>query len=592
MSAILIYLKKLHAFAGWKLYFNIIGMMLIGFVETMSIFLIIPLLSLIGVFKLEASIPLLGPIVNALQGTSIEFNLPLILILYLGLMLGQAWLSRNQTVMNIQIQQGFIRHLRIETYRSLLQAQWSFFLRKRKSDFQHILTSELARVSQGTHLSLNILASIVFTAVQVGFAFWLSAPLTLLVLAGGLTLVLLSRRFLRNARSIGENTSELTQSYFAGITDQMNGIKDIKSNSLEASYNEWFRSLCMQISDNIVRFVKLQAASKFYYKAASAIMITVFIYLSFEVFTVQAEQLMLIVVIFARLWPRFTSIQSSSEQLAQSIPAFHTLIDLNQECSLAEEAAVMRRTAKPMEIERGIECKHLYYRYPGESNDTLKDITISVPANQMTAIVGKSGAGKSTLVDLIMGLIQPNEGQVLVDGKQLSEDDIVAYRSSIGYVSQDPFLFHTSIRENLQLVKPEATDQEMWSALRFSSAEEVVKALPKGLDTIIGDRGIRLSGGERQRIVLARAILRTPALLILDEATSALDTENENKIQQALEQLKGTMTIIVIAHRLSTIRNADQVLVLENGEVVEYGGFQQLAHKEKGTFQRLLQQQV
>ena len=156
---------------------------------------------------------------------------------------------------------------------------------------------------------------------------------------------------------------------------------------------------------------------------------------------------------------------------------------------------------------------------------------------------------------------------------------------------QEPFLFNATFRENLLMIEPDATEEQIWEALEFSSAAEFVKKLPQGLDTLIGDRGIRLSGGERQRIVLARAILRKPSILVLDEATSALDTENERKIQQAIEQLKGKMTVIVIAHRLSTIRNADQVIVLDKGKIIQRGEFNQLAKEETGMFSHLLQNQ-
>jgi len=161
-------------------------------------------------------------------------------------------------------------------------------------------------------------------------------------------------------------------------------------------------------------------------------------------------------------------------------------------------------------------------------------------------------------------------------------------RGLVSYVPQDPFLFHGSIRDNMLLIDPQASDQDIWEALRFSSAAEFVGRLPDGLDTVIGDRGIRLSGGERQRLVLARSILRRPSILILDEATSALDMDNELRIQKALEKLKGMMTIIVIAHRLSTIRNADQVIVLEQGHIVQSGEFDKLSEDKKGLFSRLL----
>jgi len=210
----------------------------------------------------------------------------------------------------------------------------------------------------------------------------------------------------------------------------------------------------------------------------------------------------------------------------------------------------------------------------------------------MTAVVGRSGAGKSTLIDLFMGLNQPECGEVLVDGMSLTKDNLISLRKVVSYVPQDPFLFNTTVRENLMLVNPNATEEELWEALYFSSAAEFVKKLPDGLDSVIGDRGIKLSGGERQRIVIARAILRKPSILVLDEATSALDSENEAKIQQAIENLKGKMTIIVIAHRLSTIQKADQVVVLDEGKIIQKGGFVQLAEEKKSVFSNLVKNQL
>ena len=239
-----------------------------------------------------------------------------------------------------------------------------------------------------------------------------------------------------------------------------------------------------------------------------------------------------------------------------------------------------------------IECRNVYFRYnQNEHSHALHDINLVIPLNQMTAFVGRSGAGKSTLIDLLMGLNQPEKGEVLLDGTTLTSDNLLSLRRAISYVPQDPFLFNTTIRENLILVEPNASEEQLWEALEFASAAEFVDRLPNKLDTLIGDRGIRLSGGERQRLVLARAILRNPSILVLDEATSALDTESEARIQEALDRLKGKMTIIVIAHRLSTIRNADQVVVLEQGKVIQKGGFNQLASEKKSVFSNLLKKQ-
>jgi len=239
-----------------------------------------------------------------------------------------------------------------------------------------------------------------------------------------------------------------------------------------------------------------------------------------------------------------------------------------------------------------IECKNVFFKY-NENNTSfvLQDINLQIPAYRTTAIVGQSGAGKSTLVHILMGLNRPQAGEVLIDGISLTDDQILALRKTISFVPQDPFLFNTSIRNNLLLMNPEAPEEHLWAALEFAAAD-FVKELPEGLDTPIGDRGIRLSGGERQRIVLARAILRNPSILVLDEATSSLDSDNEMKIQMALERLKGKMTIIVIAHRLSTINNADQVIVLDKGRILQKGEYVQLANDNEGIFQKFLKKQL
>ncbi|WP_274650405.1 ABC transporter ATP-binding protein [Paenibacillus humicola] len=595
MEHLLQYFRKLHRFAGIKLYVNVIGMMLISVLESIGIYMLVPALGLIGIFNLNTSgIPYVSHLVKPLQAMPDQLKLPAVLGAFILLVAGQAYLQRRQTNLNLELQHGFIRYLRIEIYQGLLQADWPFYLRRRTSDFSNVMTNELMRVSSGTYLALRFATTLLFTLVQIVFALWLSAPLTALVLVCGLALAVYASRYIRRSKSLGDETSSLAQDYMGGMTDHFNGIKDIKSNMTERQHLAWFQALCTRMEQNLVHFGTTQSASQFVYKVASAFIITCFVFVSFEVFHVQADKLILIIVIFSRLWPKFPALQANWEQIAQSIPAFRSLADLQRDTELAKETETLQPAeGAEVRMSQGIECRGIYYRYnAGHDTYALKDINLSIPVNSMTAIVGKSGAGKSTLIDILIGLILPEKGEVLADGVPLGKDGGFLLRRSVGYVSQDPFLFHASIRENLLIVAPEATEKQMWEALRFSASDDFVRQLPQGLDTVLGDRGVRLSGGERQRIVLARAILRKPSILILDEATSALDSENEAKIQGALDRLKGKTTIIVIAHRLSTIRGADQVIVLENGQVVQRGGYQQLSADVKGTFGKLLEYQA
>ena len=189
----------------------------------------------------------------------------------------------------------------------------------------------------------------------------------------------------------------------------------------------------------------------------------------------------------------------------------------------------------------------------------------------MTAIAGPSGAGKSTLADVLLGLLAPGEGKVCVDGVPLTGPNLHRWRRSVACVPQEPYLFHDTIRANLRWAEPRATEAEMWQALRLAAADGFVAALPDGLDTVTGDRGGRLSGGERQRIALARALMRRPALLVLDEVTGQLDAENERRILEALESLRGHTTVVAIAHRPALLEAADGIVRLESGQVAATG---------------------
>ncbi|WP_438434871.1 ABC transporter ATP-binding protein [Gorillibacterium sp. sgz500922] len=588
MKEIRHYVKQLAAYSGSVLYANMAGMLAISLLDGIGLILLIPMLGISGIISYSASSHPLFQAFSFLQGLSGMAGLLTVLGIFVMLALVQNLLQRRFTIQNARIHQGFVHHLRFTVYRDLLMADWAFFLKRRRSDLVNTMTAELARVGAGINLFLSLVTNVLFTALQVAIALWLSWQVTAFVVVCGLALAFLSKRSLGKALALGKQTTEMSQGYLAGITEQINGIKDIKSNRLEGSRLEWMRQESGKLQKEQDGYVKLRSNSQMVYKLASTGLIAFFLFASVAWLKTPAGQLIIVVAIFSRLWPRFMNIQMNLEQLSASLPAFRSLRGLQEECRLSAER-IGALEGEPLRLTEAIELEDVNYRYErGEGPYALAGITLTIPANRMTAVVGRSGAGKSTLADLIMGLIVPEDGRILVDGTPLEGAAIRRFRQTVSYVSQDPFLFNASIRDNLLLVQPEASDERIWEVLELAAASDFVARLPMGLDTVLGDRGVRLSGGERQRLVLARALLRDPAVLVLDEATSALDGENEAKIQDALFRLRGRITLIVIAHRLTTIRDADQVVVLDQGRVVQCGEYSSLARERRGMFRRLL----
>jgi ATP-binding cassette subfamily B protein len=259
-------------------------------------------------------------------------------------------------------------------------------------------------------------------------------------------------------------------------------------------------------------------------------------------------------------------------------------VGLDIQTSLALFDRIFEYLDAPVDIEEGkvdsahagdVVFDHVWFRYSDEAW-TLQDASFVVPAGTTTALVGETGAGKTTLGYLAARLYDVDQGFVSIGGVDVRDLSFAALASLVGVVSQETYLFHASVRENLRFAKPDASDEELYEAAEAARIHHVIAALPEGYDTVVGERGYRFSGGEKQRIAIARTILRNPPILVLDEATSSLDTETERLVQEALDRLSEGRTTIAIAHRLSTVRDADQIVVLDRGQVVERGRHEEL----------------
>jgi len=243
-----------------------------------------------------------------------------------------------------------------------------------------------------------------------------------------------------------------------------------------------------------------------------------------------------------------------------------------------------------------IKFRDVYFRYSNDSSDVIRGVTLAIRARTSVALVGESGAGKSTLADLITLMLRPTGGQILIDGVHASDVELESWRRQIGYVSQETVIFDDTIANNICMWTGDVENDEFLADRVRQAAQKAhiaafIEELPDGYQTRVGDRGLRLSGGQRQRLFIARELFRNPRLLILDEATSALDSESERHVQESIDALRGSLTVIIIAHRLSTIRNVDRVFVFEGGRLIESGGYDELKVITNSLFGRLVSMQ-
>jgi subfamily B ATP-binding cassette protein MsbA len=270
---------------------------------------------------------------------------------------------------------------------------------------------------------------------------------------------------------------------------------------------------------------------------------------------------------------------------SQLTEAFAGLDRTQELLSLEEENNPTIRSKKIKRVKGDVTFKNISFSYDNQI-EVLRDINFFAPQGSVTALVGSSGSGKSTIAGLVTAFSNPTVGQVLIDGIDLSTVDLSSYRSQLGVVLQDDFLYEGSIRENILFPRPNASEEDLQSAVKGAYVDEFADRFDLGLETVIGERGVKLSGGQKQRISIARALLANPKIVVLDEATSNLDTESEAFIQKSLGALMHNRTTFVIAHRLSTIQKADQILVIENGSIIERGKHQELI-AAKGRYYEL-----
>lgn len=584
------YLKVFYGFKYRNVLLALTLMVFTSLTEGISLLLLVPLLQLIGLDVQQGSLGQISDYIGSFFNfMGITPTLAIVLLIYVLIISLNAFLYRIQTTETSKIQYEFAANLRKQLFKRITGSEWIFFTRTRSSDFAHVLTNEIERISTGTGQFLTLVASLLVLTVYLIFALKLSGLITGLIFLVGIILLLLLKRRTQSSGSSGEKLSTVTKDMYSSVIQHLDGMKTVKSFNMEERNVQEFSNVADDVSLSYMDAIRSYADVKLLFDIGSVVILSVIVYILITMVSVSTAELLILLFLFVRMIPRFSIIQRSYQYFINMLPAFASVINLEEECKKATED---QKESENVEFEREIKFDNVSFHYNKENGSfSIKDLNLSIVAGKTTAIVGLSGAGKSTVCDLIMGLMKPDNGQILIDETQLKGENISSWRNQIGYVAQDTFLFNDTVRNNLLFAEEEAKEKDIWNTLKSASADEFVSKLPDGLDTLIGDRGVRLSGGEKQRLALARALLKKPALLIMDEATSNLDSKNEKNILNSIENLQGNISILMIAHRLSTIKNADIIYLMENGQIIKSGTWEELISIENGNFRLLYELQ-
>ena len=557
----------------------------VGLTEGITLLLLLPLLQLAGV-AVEGSLGSLSArLASAFNAVNVTPTLGSVLVVYVVLTILQATLVRARSLADTVAVQRYTLALRERLYSAIARAQWLVVSRIRSSDFTYALTTAIDQVDNGANNILFLIATAVVAVVYAIVAFRVSPTMSAIVLGASVLLLVAERARTVLGRKRGQEVTTSTSTLFATAAEQLGGLKTAKSYGHEERHLFLFVEVGRRVNAARIALTRAFASLRWQMTVGSVLALSLILYLAVEVFHLPTASILLLLFVFSRLVPRIVTLQQTLQEILSVVPALEAIHSLIDDCEAVPERTTA--TQQPVMLEKGIELRDVSFSYTGNiASPQVHQVSLEIPAGKTTAIVGSSGAGKSTVADLLLGLITPESGSVTIDGNPLDESHLKSWRGQVGYVAQDTFLFNDTVRFNLDWAAPGATEKEMNVALTSASAV-FVNTLPSGLDTVIGERGVRLSGGERQRLSLARALLRHPKVLILDEATSSLDSENEERIFRAIQRLHGAMTIVIITHRVSTIRNADLIYVLDRGRLVDSGTFDELIEREDSRLSML-----
>jgi len=508
-------------------------------------------------------------------------KLPMLLVAVIAAISIQAVTSFLLTKLLSVEAQHLISVLRSKVQRHLLRLPTRFFDNQKSGALVSRVMNDVEGVRNlvGTGL-VQLIGGVLTAIISVGFLIHISPLMTLFVILPMGVFGVITMKAFSIIRPVFRERGKITADVTGRLTETLNGVRVIKGFNAEPQeikvFEDGVEKLFLNVKRSLTATSFVTSSGAFLVGLASVGIMGLSGY-----FNLSAGDFLQFTMFMVFMIAPIVQMSNIGSQMTE---AFAGLDRTEELMNMPVEDDPTVRTIKIGAINGEIVYENVSFAYE-EGKNVLNEVSFTAPAGSVTALVGTSGSGKTTIAGLAASFLNPASGKITVDGIDISKISLDSYRSQLGVVLQDDFLFEGTIRENILFPRPNATEEELQRAVKAAYVDEFTSRFELGLDTVIGERGVKLSGGQRQRIAIARAILANPRVLILDEATSNLDTESESYIQESLKSLMHGRTTFVIAHRLSTIRQADQILVVENGQIAERGKHEELIAKNGRYFQ-------
>lgn len=494
-----------------------------------------------------------------------------------------------------KVSERSMRDIRIAVYGKIITLPLSFFEKRRVGELTSRLTSDIAQLQDVLSFTLaELVRQIITLIVGITVIFIYFPTLTVFMLSTFPVLIIGAVFFGRFIRKLSKKSQDELANANVVVEETLQSIHVVKAFTNEYVEIKRYDSALQKVIANALKAAKYRGAfTSFIILAIFGGIIGVLWYgatlLEQNLLTV--GELTTFIIYTAFIGGAVGGMGDLYAQVQRSIGASERVRDILRESSEVENPQPVSARGD-LKMYGDIAYSNVTFAYPTRQDiEVLKNISFRIGAGQKIALVGYSGAGKSTIVQLLLRYYTTDQGQISVDGKDIRQYDILQFRQNIGIVPQEVILFGGTIQENIAYGKPNATNEEILQAARKANALDFIQSFPEGMQTLVGERGIKLSGGQRQRIAIARAILKDPAILILDEATSSLDAESEKLVQEALDTLMAGRTTIIIAHRLATIRKVDHIYVISEGRIIESGTHEELVNVEEGIYHSLVKLQ-